>query len=140
MFPMTLIYFLHKILKVIQIPGFVKENQQILHPFWKSKICFLMKGLVVVVKESRDLVEINKELSVLVIIFHDQLLFNFNFSISNLVIWAEIDHELFDKFIIVVKPGGFLVQVVHQVMLEVIKSHSIQEGKSLVDFIRVGPE
>ena len=73
------------------------------------------------------------------IVFHDQL-FKFNFGISNLVVQAEIDHEFFYKFIIVVKPGRFLVRVVCQVWLEVIKSRSVQEGKSVVDLVRVRPE
>ena len=65
-------------------------------------------------------------LSGLVIVFHDQL-FKFNFSIGDLVIWAEIDHEFFYEFIIVIKPGKFLVWVVCQVRLKVIEGHSVQE-------------
>ena len=42
-----------------------------------------MKSMIVVVKESRDLIEVDKELGGLVIVFHDQL-FEFNFNISNL--------------------------------------------------------
>ena len=98
-----------------------------------------MKGLIVVVKESGDLVEIDEELGGLVIVFHDQL-FEFNFGIGDLVIWAKIDHEFFYEFVIVIKPGGFLVQIVYLVRLKVIKSHSIQEGKSVVYFVRVGQE
>ena len=130
---------LYEILKVIYILGFVKVNQLVLDLFQKSKICFPVKGLIVVVKESRDLVEANEELGGHVIVFHDQL-FKFNFGISDLVICAKIDHEFFYKFIIVVKPGGFLVWVVRQVRLKVIKSRSIQEGKSVVDLVRVRPE
>ena len=84
MFPMALVYFLHGIPKVVQILGFVKVNQLVLNPFWRSKICFPMKGPIVVVKKSGDPVEINEELGGLVIVFHDQL-FKFNFGISNLV-------------------------------------------------------
>ena len=138
-FPMALVYPLYGIPKVIQVPGFVKVNQLILDPFWKSKICFPVKGLIVVVKESGDPVEIDKELGGLVIVFHDKL-FKFNFGIGDLVLWAEIDHEIFYEFIIVIKPGGFLVRVVRQVRLEVIKSRCIQEGKSIVDLVRVRPE
>ena len=53
-FPMTLIYFLHEIPKVIQILGFVEVNQLILDPFWKGEVGFPMKDLIVVVKESRE--------------------------------------------------------------------------------------
>ena len=81
---MAFVYLLYEIPKVIQVPGFVKVNQLILDPFRKSKICFPVKGLIVVVKESGDPVEINEELGGLVIVFHDQL-FKFNFGISNLV-------------------------------------------------------
>ena len=139
MFPMMLVYLLHKILKVMQISGFVKVNQLVLDPFQKSEMCFPVKGLIVVVKESGDLVKIDEELSGLVIVFHDQL-FKFNFGVSNLIIQAEIDHEFFYEFIEVIKPGRFLVWVVCQVRLKVIKSCSIQEGKSIVDFVRVRPE
>ena len=138
-FPMALVYLLYKITKVVQILGFVKVNQLVLDPFWESEICFPVKALIVVVKESGDPVEIDEELGGLVNFFHDQL-FNFNFSISNLVIWAEIYYEFFYEFIIVIKPGRFLVQVVCQIRLEVIESCSIQEGKRVVDFVRVRPE
>ena len=111
MFPMMLIYFLHESLKVVYIPGFVEVNQLVLDPFQKGKVCFPMKSLIVVVKESGDLIEVHEELDRLVIVFHDQL-FKFNFGTSNLVVWAKIDHEFFYEFIIVVKPGGFLVWVV----------------------------
>ena len=117
----------------------VKVNQLILYPFQISKICFLMKGLIIIVKERRDLVEVDEELGGLVIVFHDQL-FKFNFGISNLVVQAKIDHEFFYKFVIVIKPGEFLVWVICQVRLKVIESHSIQEGESIVDFVRVGPK
>ena len=53
---------MYKVLKVVHILGFVKVNQLVLDPFLKNKICFLKKGLIVVVKESRDLVEIDEEL------------------------------------------------------------------------------
>ena len=126
MFQMVLVYLLYEIPNVVQVLGFVKVNQLVLDPFQKSEICFPVKGLIVVVKESRDPVEVNEELGGLVIVFHDQL-FKFNFGIGNLVVWAEIDHEFFYKFIIVVKPGGFLIQVIRQVRLEVIESCSFQE-------------
>ena len=67
-------------------------NQLILDPFQKSEVCFLMKGLVVIVKESRDPVEVNEELGGLVIVFHDQL-FKFNFGIGDLVVWTKIYHS-----------------------------------------------
>ena len=103
-----LIYFLHEVPKVVQILGLIKVNQLILDPFWKSQICFLMKGLIVIVKESGDLVEVNKELGGLMIVFHDQL-FEFNFGIGNLVTQTKIGHKFFYEFAIVVKPGRFLV-------------------------------
>ena len=71
MFPMVLVYFLYEILKVAQIPGFVKVNQLVFDLLQKSKICFPVKGLIVVVKESRDPVEVDEELGGLVIVFHD---------------------------------------------------------------------
>ena len=46
----------------------------------KSEICFPMEGLVIIVKESGNLVEVNEELGGFVIVFHDQL-FEFNFSV-----------------------------------------------------------
>ena len=76
-----MINVLYKVPKVIQILKFVKVNQLILGPFRKSEICFLMEGLIAVVKESGDLVEIDEELAGSVIVFHDQL-FEFNFSIG----------------------------------------------------------
>ena len=136
MFPVTLIYLLYKIPKVIQILGLIEMNQLILDSLWKSKICFPMECLVVIVKESRDPVEFNKELGGLVIVFHDQL-FKFNFGISDLVVWAKIDHEFLHEFIIVVKPGRFLVWIVPQVGLKVDKSLSFQERQSIGDFVRV---
>ena len=69
-------------------------NQLILDSLWKGEVCFLMEGLVVIVKESGNSVEVNQELGGLVIVFHDQL-FEFNFSISNLVIQTEVNHEFF---------------------------------------------
>ena len=139
MFPIMLIYLLYKVLKLVQILGIVKVNQLILDPFQKSKVCFLMKGLIVIVKESRDLVEVNEELGGLVIVFHDQL-FELNLGISDLVIWTEIDHEFFYELIIVIKPGRFLIRIICQVRLEVIESCSFQEGQSIGDFVRVGLE
>ena len=85
-----------------------------------------MEGLVIIIKESGNLIEVYKELSGLVIVFHDQL-FKFNFSVGDLVIRTEVDHEFFYEFIIVVKPGGFLIRVIRQVRLEVIESRSFQE-------------
>ena len=98
-----------------------------------------MKGLVVIVKESGNPVEVNKELGCLVIVFHDQL-FEFNFSIGDLVIQTKVNHEFFYKFIIVVKPVRFLVQIVCQVGFKVVKSHPFQERQSVGDFVRIGPE
>ena len=100
-----LIYLLYEVLKVIQILGLIKMDQLILDSLWKREVCFLMERLVVRVKESRDPVEVDKELGGLVIVFHDQL-FEFNFGVGNLVVRTEVDHEFFYEFIIVVKPGG----------------------------------
>ena len=111
-------------------------NKLILDPLWKSKICFPMKGLIVIVKESRDLLKIDEEHGGLVIVFHDQL-FEFNFNISNLVIWTKINHKFFYKFIIVVKPGEFLIWNICQAKLEVIECHAFQERQSIGDFVRV---
>ena len=85
-----------------------------------------MEGLVVIVKESGNLVEVNEELGGLVIVFHDQL-FEFNFGVSDLVVQTKVNHEFFYKFIIVVKPGRFLIWVIHQIRLKVIESRSLQE-------------
>ena len=85
-------------------------NQLVLDSLRKSEICFLMEGLVIIIKESGNLIEVYEELSGLVIVFHDQL-FEFNFGIGDLVVWTEVDHEFFYKFIIVVKPGGFLIRI-----------------------------
>ena len=63
-----------------------------------------------------------------------------NFSIGDMVVQTEIDHEFFYEFIIVIKPGRFLIQIIHQVGLEVIESHFFQEGQSVGDFVRVGLE
>ena len=134
-----LINLLYEVSKVIQILGLIKIYQLVLDPLWKSERYFPMKGLIVIVKESRDPVEVDKELGGLVTVFHDQL-FELNFGIGNLVVWTEMDHKFFYQFIIVVKPGGFLIQVICQVRLEVIESHSFQEGQSVGDFVRIGPE
>ena len=111
MFPVTLIYLLYEIPKVIQIPGLVKMNQLILDSLRKSKICFPVEGLVIIVKESGNSVEVDEELSGLVIVFHDQL-FEFNFGVGDLVVWTKVNHEFFYEFIIVIKPGGFLIRVI----------------------------
>ena len=53
----------------------------------------------------------DEELDGLVIVFRDHLL-KFNFSINDLVVQTEIDKidlEFFHEFIIIIKPGGFLV-------------------------------
>ena len=121
-----LIYLLYEISKVIQIPGLVEMNQLILDSLRKSKICFPMEGLVIIIKESGNSIEVSKELSGLVIVFHDQF-FEFNFSVGDLVIQTKVNHEFFYKFIIIVKPGGFLIRVIRQVRLEVIESRSFQE-------------
>ena len=76
-----LIYLLYEIPKVVQVPGLIKMNQLILDSLQKSEVCFLMECLVVIVKESRNLVEVDKELGGLVIVFHDQL-FKFNFGVG----------------------------------------------------------
>ena len=125
-FPVTLIYLLYEIPKVVQILGLVEMNQLILDSLWKSEICFPMEHLVVIVKESGNPVEVYKELGGLVIVFHDQL-FEFNFGIGDLVVQTEVNHEFFYEFIIVVKPGRFLIRVIRQVRLEVIESRSFQE-------------
>ena len=125
-FPVMLIYLLYKVPKVVQIPGLIEMNQLILDSLPKSKICFPVEGLVIIVKESRNSVEVDEEHSGLVIVFHDQL-FEFNFSIGDLVVWTKVNHEFFYKFIIVVKPGGFLIWVIRQVRLEVIENRSLQE-------------
>ena len=49
-------------------------------------------GLVIVVKESRNSVEVEEELGGLVIVFHDQL-FEFNFGVGDLVVWTKVNHE-----------------------------------------------
>ena len=121
-----MIYLLYEVPKVIQIQGPIEMNQLILDFLQKSKICFLMEGLVIIVMEGGNSVEVNKELGGLVNVFHDQL-FEFYFSISDLVIWTKVNHEFFYEFIIVVKPGGFLIRVICQVRLEVIESRSLQE-------------
>ena len=81
-FPVTLIYLLYEIPKVVQIPGLIEMDQLILDSLQKSKICFLMEGLVIIVMESGNSVEVDKELGGLVIVFHDQL-FESNFSVSD---------------------------------------------------------
>ena len=121
-----LIYFLYEIPKVVQIPGLVKMNLFVLDSLRKSKIHFPMEGLVIIIKESGNSIEVYKELSGLVIVFHDQL-FEFNFGVGDLVVQTEVNHEFFYEFIIVVKPGGLLIQVIHQVRLKVIESHSFQK-------------
>ena len=99
-------------------------DQLILDSLRKSEICFPMECLVVIVKESRNPVEVDKELGGLVIVFHDQL-FEFNFGVGDLVVWSEVNHEFFYEFIIVIKPGRFLIWVIRQVRLEVIQSRSL---------------
>ena len=66
-FPVTLIYFLYEVPKVVQIPGLIEMDQLVLDSLWKGKICFPMEGLVVIVKESGNPVEVNEELGDLVI-------------------------------------------------------------------------
>ena len=100
-FPVTLIYLLYKVPKVVQILGLIEINQLILDPPQKREVCFLMKGLVVIVKENRNPVEVDEELGGLVVVFHNQL-FNFNFIIGNLVIQTKVNHEFFYEFIIVI--------------------------------------
>ena len=80
---------MYEILKVIQVPGLIEMNQLILDSLRKSEICFPMEGLVIIVKESRNLVEVDEELGGFVIVFHDQL-FEFNFSIGDLVVRTEV--------------------------------------------------
>ena len=119
--------------------SFVRGPEGYQDSLQKIEVCFPMKGLVVIVKESGNSIEVYKELSGLVIVFHDQL-FEFNFCVGDLVVWIEVNHEFFYEFIIVVKPGGFLIRVIRQVGLEVIESCSFQERQSVGDFVRVGPE
>ena len=76
------------------------------------------------------MIEVDEELGGLVIVFHDQL-FKLNFGIGDLVIQTEVDHEFFYEFIIVFKPGGFLIWVIRQVGLKVIESCSFQEWQSV---------
>ena len=83
-------------------------------------------GLGYIIKESGNSIEVYKELSGLVIVFHDQL-FEFNFGIGDLVVRTEVNHKFFYELIIIVKPGGFLIRVIRQVRLEVIESRSFQE-------------
>ena len=80
-FPVTLIYFLYEIPKIVQVQGLIEINQLILDSLRKSKICFPMECLVIIVKESGNLVEVDEELGGFVIVFHDQL-FEFNFGMQ----------------------------------------------------------
>ena len=57
-----LIYLLYEVPKVIQILGLVEMNQLILNSLRKSEIRFLMEGLVIIIKESRNLIEATKNL------------------------------------------------------------------------------
>ena len=104
-FPVMLIYLLYKVPKVVQILGLIRMNQLILDPLRKSEVCFPIKALVAIVKESGNWVEVDEEIGGLVIVFHDQL-FEFNFGIGDLVVWTEVNHEFFYKFIIVVSQAG----------------------------------
>ena len=103
-FPIMLIYLLYEILKVVQIPGLIEMDQLVLDSLWKREVCFPVEGLVIIVKEGGNSVEVDEELSGLVIVFHDQL-FKFNFSIGDLVVRSEVNHEFFYEFTIVVNVG-----------------------------------
>ena len=116
-FPITLIYFLYKVPKVVQIPGLIEMNQLILDSLWKSEICFLMKGLVVIVKESGNPVEVDKELGGLEIVFHDQL-FNFNFGVGNLVIQTD------EGFALDIYPKSLHATVLMQTVYNAVIRHS----------------